>query len=224
MWVSRWFKSHHSNTRLYIDSPYLKGRYEAWCMENPVYDLFVGYIPRSKPPDKINQNWKGNAVGTRPGVQSDIRRVFFQSCDICKRTLQKSKVSRISLERMSLIKEPFQWIAVDRWDHFSDNGQTLVYYATRYPEATALPSIETERATETLMEMFWCTAREADRYGSQFTSSLMNEVSRLTDLKQWTKPVLTTPYHPKCNGLVERFNGTLKIYKTSLLRETQGLG
>ena len=43
-----------------------------------------------------------------PDEQSDVRRFFFQSCDICQRTLQKSKVSRIPLERMLLIKEPFQ--------------------------------------------------------------------------------------------------------------------
>lgn len=42
--------------------------------------------------------------------------------------------------------------------------------------------------------------------GTQFTSSLMKEVSRLISMKQWT----TTHYHPSCNGLVERFNGTLK--------------
>ena len=34
----------------------------------------------------------------------------------------------------------------------------------------------------------------------------MQEVSRLISIKQLT----TTPYNPKCNGLVERFNGTLK--------------
>ena len=51
--------------------------------------------------------------------------------------------------------------------------------------------------------------------GSQFTSSLMNEVSRLISLKQWT----TTPYHPSCNGLVERFNGTLKMILKRLCSE-----
>ena len=34
----------------------------------------------------------------------------------------------------------------------------------------------------------------------------MAEVSRLISMKQLT----TTPYHPMCNGLCERFNGTLK--------------
>ncbi len=43
--------------------------------------------------------------------------------------------------------------------------------------------------------------------GSQFTSAVMREVSRLLSVRQLT----TTPYHPMCNGLVERFNGTLKL-------------
>ena len=31
---------------------------------------------------------------------------------------------------------------------------TMIDYATRYPEAVALPCIETERVAETLVEMF----------------------------------------------------------------------
>lgn len=42
--------------------------------------------------------------------------------------------------------------------------------------------------------------------GSQLTSELMAETSRLLSFLQLT----TTPYHPMCNGLVKRFNGTLK--------------
>jgi hypothetical protein len=34
----------------------------------------------------------------------------------------------------------------------------------------------------------------------------MKEISRL----QSSKRITTTPYHPICNGLVEKFNGTLK--------------
>ena len=43
--------------------------------------------------------------------------------------------------------------------------------------------------------------------GSQFISSVMKEVCRLLSVKQ---VVVTTLYHPMCNGLVEKFNGTLK--------------
>ena len=42
--------------------------------------------------------------------------------------------------------------------------------------------------------------------GSQFTSAMMDEVLRLLAVKG----LRTTPYHPQCNGLCERFNGTLK--------------
>ena len=42
--------------------------------------------------------------------------------------------------------------------------------------------------------------------GSQFTSKIMQEVGRLLSIRQ----LHTTVYHPMCNGLVERFNGTLK--------------
>jgi transposase InsO family protein len=42
--------------------------------------------------------------------------------------------------------------------------------------------------------------------GSQFTSSLMAEVSRLLSMRQLT----TILYHPMGNGLVGRFNGTMK--------------
>lgn len=40
----------------------------------------------------------------------------------------------------------------------------------------------------------------------QFTSELMAETSRLLSFRQ----LMTTPYHPMCNGIVESFNGTLK--------------
>ena len=86
---------------------------------------------------------------------------------------------------------------------------TVVDYATRYPEAVALPKIETERVAEALLEVFCRVGfpREilSDR-GTQFTSGLMDEICRLISVKQ----LFTTPYNPKYNGLCERVNGVLK--------------
>lgn len=53
---------------------------------------------------------------------------------------------------------------------------TLVDYATRYPEAIALPGIDTERVAEALVEMFSRIGVPQEMLtdmGSQFTSSLM---------------------------------------------------
>lgn len=86
---------------------------------------------------------------------------------------------------------------------------TVVDFATRYPEAVALKGIETEMVAEALVDIFCRTGVPKEMLtdmGSQFTSELMAEVSRLLSMRQLT----TTPYHPMCSGLVERFNGTLK--------------
>lgn len=48
-----------------IDTPFLKGQYEVWCMENPVYDLIVGNVPDAKPADQPDPDWQVNAVETR---------------------------------------------------------------------------------------------------------------------------------------------------------------
>ncbi|XP_006823695.1 uncharacterized protein LOC102806650, partial [Saccoglossus kowalevskii] len=150
-----------------------------------------------------------------PGIQSDIRR-FVRSCDACQRTFYKGKSLRVPLGTMPLIDTPFQRVAVDLIGPIfpaTERGNryilTLVDYATRYPEAVALKNIETVTVAEALVDMYSRIGvpREVlSDQGSQFTSTLMKEVSRLLSIKGLT----TTPYHPSCNGLVERFNGTLK--------------
>ena len=150
-----------------------------------------------------------------PGIQADVKR-FCKSCDICQRTIHKGRVRRAPLGQMPLIEVPFDRVAIDIVGPIkpaTERGHrfilTLVDYATRYPEAVPLVSIETTRVAEAMVDVFSRVGipREVlSDQGSQFTSGLMKEVSRLLSIRQLT----TTPYHPACNGLVERFNGTLK--------------
>ena len=95
---------------------------------------------------------------------------------------------------------------------------TMIDYATRYPEAVALPSIETERVAEALVEMFIRVGipdKMLTDCRSQFTVEVMREVSRFISLQQLT----TTPYQPMCNGLVERFHTTMKQMLRSMCAE-----
>ena len=119
-----------------------------------------------------------------PGVQADTKR-YCRSCDICQRTIPKGKVKKVPLGKMPLIDEPFKRVAVDIIGPLcpvTDNKNryivTLVDYATRYPEAVALPNIETERVAEALIDIFCRVGFPSEMLtdlGSQFTSSLMNE-------------------------------------------------
>ena len=126
---------------------------------------------------------------------------------------------------MPIIDTPFQRVAIDlvgplepRTDSKNKYILTLVDYATRYPEAVALPSIETDTVAEELVSMFSRVRVPKEVMtdtGSQLTSALMKEVSRLLSFKQ----LVTTPCHPTCNGLVERFNGTLEKMLTRMCME-----
>ncbi|XP_038074478.1 uncharacterized protein LOC119742537 [Patiria miniata] len=150
-----------------------------------------------------------------PGVQADVTR-YCRSCDICQRTVQKGRVVKVPLGKMPIIDTPFHRVAIDIVGPIhpvSDRGNryilTLVDYATRYPEAIPLRNIETVTVAEAMVDVFTRVGLPNEiltDQGSQFTSELMREISRLLSVRQLT----TTPYHPSCNGLVERFNGVMK--------------
>ena len=171
--------------------------------------IMAGHLATRKSVDRIQRHFYW------PGLQSDVHR-FCQSCDTCQKTIPKGRVGKAVLGRMPIIDIPFQRIAIDLVGPIEPMTErknryilTIVDYATRYPEAVPLARIDTETVAEALLEVFSRVGIPNEiltDMGTQFTSDLMKEVGRLLSLHQLT----TTPYHPMCNGLVERFNGTLK--------------
>lgn len=176
--------------------------------------ILGGHLGIKKTLDRILSNFYW------PGIQGDVTR-YCQSCDVCQRTFPRGKVIKVPLNEMPIIDTPFERVAVDLVGPLypiTDKGNryilTVVDYSSRYPEAAALKNIDTETVAEALVEIFSRVGipREVlSDMGTQFTSNVMKEVGRLLSFKQ----LVTTPYHPACNGLVEKFNGTLK----SMLRK-----
>lgn len=117
---------------------------------------------------------------------------------------------------MPIIDTPFERVAIDLVGPLpttSESGNryvlTMVDFATKYPDAVALPSCDSNMVVEGLLEIFSHVAlprQILSERGTSFTSGLMKELTRLLDIRQ----VLPTPYHPICNGLVERYNATLR--------------
>lgn len=81
-----------------------------------------------------------------------------------------------------------------------------MYYANRYPEAIALSSTEASKIAKELITVFSQVGIPEEilcDQGANFMSSLLEEVNQLLRIR-------TAPYHPQTDGLVEKFNGTLK--------------
>ena len=150
-----------------------------------------------------------------PGLRQDVIR-FCRSCDVCQRTVKRGSVRKVPLGSMPLIDTPFKRVAVDIVGPIAPPSEaghryilTLVDYATRYPEAVPLKKNTTEAVAEALLDIYSRVGIPEEvltDQGTQFMSECMQEVSRLLSIKGLT----STPYHPICNGLVERWNGTLK--------------
>ena len=114
---------------------------------------------------------------------------------------------------------PFERIAMDIVGPLprSRSGNILVIcdYATRYPEAFPLRLIDAECVAEEHVVLFLKVGVHKEiltDQGSNFTFQLLTEIYRMLQVH----PIKTTPfYHPQTDGLVERFNQTLK----SMLRK-----
>jgi len=158
-----------------------------------------------------------------PGIGADVSR-YVRSCDACQRTTPKGRVGKAPLQKMPIIREPFQRVGIDLVGPLTTSSSgnryilCIVDYATRYPEAVALPGISTEQVAEALCKVFSRVGIPKEilsDQGSQFVSGVMHEVYRLLSIKH----VVSTPYHPQTNGLVEKFNGTLKAMIKKLCLE-----
>ena len=141
---------------------------------------------------------------------------YCRSCDACQRTCHKGRVPPAPFQRLPVIDVPFSRVAIDIIGPISPVSArgarwvlTVVDVATRYPEAVPLRSITTEAIAEALVEVFSRTGLPDEILsdnGSQFTSDVMRQVCRMLSISQLHSSV----YHAEGNGLVERFNGSLK--------------
>jgi hypothetical protein len=86
----------------------------------------------------------------------------------------------------------------------------MVDYLTKWPEVVALPDSKAKTVARAFVEQIVCRhgapkSLLSDQ-GAQFMGDLLGEINTFLRVKAQR----TTAYHPQTNGLVERFNGTLK--------------
>ena len=121
---------------------------------------------------------------------------------------------------LPVIEEPFQRIAMDIVGPLPKSRAGHKYilvicdYATRYPVAVPLHSIDAEHVAEELMQVFARVGIPQEiltDQGTNFTSQLLKEVYRLPHIQ----PIRTSPYHPQTDGLVEPLRAMLRRATTN---------
>ena len=91
-------------------------------------------------------------------------------------------------------------------------------YATRYPEAIALQKVDAGSVAEQLIQLFsrvGIPRQILSDQGTNFMLQLLREHYNLLNIC----PIHVSPYHPQTDGLVERFNKTLKALLRKLVNK-----
>ena len=148
-----------------------------------------------------------------PGQWKDVRD-WCNTCPVCatrKTTHPKSKAPLQPIKP----SYPMQIIAMDILGPLPEseagNSYILVIgdYFTRWMEAYPIPNQEATTVARILTnELFYSFSLPEQLHtdqGRQFESELISEICRLLKIRK----TRTKPYHPQCDGLVERFNHTL---------------
>ena len=147
-----------------------------------------------------------------PGMGVDVI-AHTRSCEVCQRCA-KAKGRRVPLMERQVLTEPFEVMAFDLVGPFPKGKGgceyvlTAVCMSSRWPEAVPLKSITARAVATGMIEIFSRTGiplQLLTDQGSQFLSSLVTHLCRDLGVDK----LRTAPYHPECNGVVERMHGTL---------------
>ena len=136
-----------------------------------------------------------------------------RSCEVCQRC-SKVKARKVPLIEREVLSEPFEVLAFDLVGPFPKGKGgyqyvlTAICMSSRWPEAIPLKSITARAVATGMVEIFSRTGiplQLLTDQGSQFLGSLVTHLCHDLHIDK----VRTVPYHPECNGVVERMHGTL---------------
>ncbi|XP_054841809.1 uncharacterized protein LOC129333892 [Eublepharis macularius] len=171
-----------------------------------------------------DHNWAGHQgphntlarVLTRffwPGVDQAVKS-HCRTCETCQRTSGRHP-PRAPLAPLPVIHSPFERVAMDFVGPLPRTSRghrfilVLMDYATRYPEAIPMRTMQAPGVTRALIRFFAQVGLPREIVtdcGTPFTASITRQLCRTMGIRQ----IFTSIYHPQTDGLVERFNQTLK--------------
>src|SRR3954454_16324139 len=155
-----------------------------------------------------------NKIKTRyywPQYYEDIKR-YVAACDACQK---RGRNKRNNVLHPIPVHSAFYQIGIDIVGPLPRTQRNKKYivvamdYLTKWPEARAISEATAEKVAEFIYEQIICQHGcpqiiLSDR-GTHFNNKVVERLMRKFTINH----LLSTPYHPQTNGLVERFNRTL---------------
>ncbi|KAI2657313.1 Retrovirus-related Pol polyprotein from transposon 17.6 [Labeo rohita] len=140
---------------------------------------------------------------------------YVKTCAECQMVAPVRKSDRSYLQPLPIIGIPFDRIGMDIIGPLvkSSSGHQFALvicdYATRYPEVYPLRSIQVKHIVRCLIDLISRVGVPSEIITDQGTN-FMAKLMKLLYKQLGIRGIRTTPFHPQTDGLVERFNGTLK--------------
>ena len=148
-------------------------------------------------------------------------------CRICPSCAARKRPSQKRCGPLPNLKAgyPLEVIAMDIVGPFpiSKSGSKYILvvsdYFTRWVEAFSIPSQDAVTVANRIVDSVFCRWGVPSQLhfdmGAQFESQTIQEISKILGINK----THTTPYHPQCDGLVERLNRTILAMLATMVND-----
>lgn len=170
--------------------------------------LTAGHLGRDRTLESIKRRFYW------PGIREDVMR-WVKSCDLCARVKPGPGRGKAALQQFR-VNAVMQCVAIDIFGPLpiSENGNEYIIvlgeYFSKWVEAWAVPDHTAQTVADKLVcefiTKYGCPQQIHTDQGREFQSHLFKILCEKFGIKQ----TRTAPYRPNSDGLVERFNRTLK--------------
>jgi transposase InsO family protein len=160
-----------------------------------------------------------------PGWTGDVRRAL-RTCHACTRYMRGKPPRQVALKPI-LCGEPWELLSLDITGPHPVSRQGFVYILTMQDHfskwAEAVPirrhtaPIVARAVFEHIFMRFGTARRLLTDQGPEFESDMLAELCRLMRIDK----ARTTPYHPQCNGMIERFHRVLNTMLAKVIDDDQ---
>ena len=135
-------------------------------------------------------------------------------CPTCQRSAPTT-MKRAALHSLPIIRTPFERVAMDIFGPLKRTKSGYKYllvimdYATKWPEAFPLRNVTTESVVECLIELTARLGVHKEVLTDNSTNFVSRTMKKFCDLAR-IQQIRTSSYHPQTDGMVVRFNATMK--------------